>query len=286
MPSAAADQVVKCLFPAAGYGTRFLPATKSLPKEMLPIVNVPLLHFGVREAAEAGMDHICFVTGRSKEAITNYFDVNYELESQTRNNHKANELLAPVRALLDSCTFSYTRQKQMRGLGDAILCGQALIGQQPFGVILADDLCFDNASGEQSLMRQLVEAHRQSGCAVVAAMRVGMEQRHRYGVIEGDEIAPGRYQARRLVEKPAISSEVQGDLAVVGRYLLIPEVFEILAATSADAKGEVQITDALNQLAQQGKVIALEYNGLRFDCGNIDGFCAATNFVYNHDLYL
>ena len=277
---------LKCLFPAAGYGTRFLPATKSLPKEMLPIVNIPLLHFGVEEAAVAGMRNICFVTGRFKEAITNYFDINYELESRTRSNNKANRLLEPVRKLLDSCTFSYTRQRHMRGLGDAILCGETLVGADAFGVILADDLCFDDGAGDKSFMAQLLQVYLDTGCAVVGAMRVGMEERHKYGVIEGTSLGDGRHRATRLVEKPSPDSDVQGDLAVVGRYLLTPKIFAILRQTQMDAKGEVQITDALNTLAQQGQVIACEYDGVRFDCGSVNGFCAATNFVYNHDLYL
>ena len=279
---------LKCLFPAAGYGTRFLPATKSLPKEMLPIVNIPLMHFAVQEAANADMRQICFVTGRAKEAITNYFDVNYELEDKARDNHKVNDLLAPVCRLLDSCTFSYTRQRHMRGLGDAILTGEVLIGDEAFGVILADDLCFDNDYGDQELMTALVEIHQASGCAVVAAMRVGMEQRHKYGVIEAKPVQGEYYQrALRLVEKPGPDADIAGDLAVVGRYLLIPEVFELLRRKAETlSEGELQITDALNELAQQGKVMVYEYPGQRFDCGGVEGFCQATNFVHANRLYI
>ena len=267
----------KCLFPVAGYGTRFLPATKSMPKEMLPIVNKPLVQYGVEEAMHAGLNEICFVTGRGKRAIADHFDISYELEHQIEGTGKESYLTS-IREVLNECTFTTTRQREMKGLGHAILTGQSMIGDQAFGVILADDLCFEESEG---IMEQMVALYEKFQCSIVAIEEVPKSDTNKYGIVNGDEIEPGIYRIREMVEKPA-PEVAPSNLAIIGRYILTPDIFEILSATKPGSGGEIQITDALLEQAKQGKVIAYKFKGQRFDCGSIDGFVAATNYFYQH----
>ncbi len=270
-------QIRKCLFPAAGYGTRFLPATKSIPKEMLPIVNKPLIQYGVEEALEAGMNDIAIVTGKGKHAIEDLFDRNPVLEQAVAGTGKE-ALLAETNRLIETCTFSYTRQKQMRGLGDAILTGEPLVGGQPFGVVLADDLCVgDEAAG--GVLAQMVAIHAKYHCSVVAVEEVAPSETHKYGVISGIEVEPGLYHVKEMVEKPA-PEEAPSNLAIIGRYILTPDIFDWLRRTPPGKGGEIQITDALGQQARNGRVLAWRFRGRRFDCGSVDGFVEATNHFY------
>jgi len=265
----------KCLFPVAGYGTRFLPATKAMPKEMLPILDKPLIQYGVEEALSAGLRDIGFVTGRGKRAIEDHFDVSYELEDQVQGTDKENALLG-IRDLIDQCTFSYTRQVHMRGLGHAILCGRPLVGDEPFAVVLADDLCFGEAGG---VLAQLLEIYAEHRMSVVAIEEVPAESTHQYGVITGDEVSKDLYRVSNMIEKPK-QGRAPSNLAIIGRYILTPDIFEVLRETSADTRGEIQITDALVRQAKQGNVLAYRFKGKRFDCGSLVGYVDATNFCY------
>jgi len=269
--------ISKCLFPAAGYGTRFLPATKSIPKEMLPIVNKPLIQYGVEEALQAGMHDIAIVTGKGKHAIEDLFDRNALLEKAVAGSDKE-QLLEETNRLIEACTFSYTRQKQMRGLGDAILTGEPLVGDQPFGVVLADDLCIGD-NEEDGVLRQMAEVYAKYRCSIVAIEEVDPSQTHKYGVIAGIEVEPGLYHVKEMVEKPA-PEEAPSNLAIIGRYILTPDIFDWLRRTEPGKGGEIQITDALEQQAKNGRVLAYRFRGRRFDCGSVHGFVAATNHFY------
>lgn len=267
----------KCLFPAAGYGTRFLPATKSMPKEMLPVVNKPLIQYGVEEAISAGLINMAIVTGRGKRSMEDHFDVSYELEHQIHGTDKE-DYLQEIRNIMDSSTFSYTRQVEMKGLGHAILTGETLIGDEPFAVILADDLCLvDN--GDDTVLAQMVKLYRQFRCSIVAVEEVPMDEVHKYGVIDGEMIRDDIYQIKTMVEKPA-TEDAPSNLAIIGRYILTPDIFEILRNTTPGVGGEIQITDALLKQAQDGCVLAYKFKGKRFDCGSIAGFIDATNYCY------
>ncbi len=265
----------KCLFPVAGYGTRFLPATKSMPKEMLPILDKPLIQYGVEEASAAGLRDIGFVTGRGKRAIEDHFDVSYELEDQVKGTEKERALLG-IRDLINECTFSYTRQVQMKGLGHAILCGRSIMGDEPFAVVLADDLCFGEGGGVLAQMLEIFAQHRTS---VVAIEEVPAEITHQYGVIAGDEVSKDLYSVSNMIEKPEPGT-APSNLAIIGRYILTPDIFEILGQTPPDKRGEIQITDALVEQAKQGGVLAYRFKGKRFDCGSLAGYVQATNFCY------
>jgi UTP--glucose-1-phosphate uridylyltransferase len=267
--------IKKCLFPAAGYGTRFLPATKAIPKEMLPVLTKPLLQYGVEEALAANINTIAIVTGRGKRAIEDHFDISYELEHQIKGTSKEH-YLTEIRSLITQCTFSYTRQVEMKGLGHAILSGETLIGQEPFAVVLADDLCDGNSDGVLAQMVRLYEKH---GCSVVAIEEVPREQTYKYGVIAGDEIEEGVYRVSDMVEKPD-PKDAPSNLAIIGRYILTPDIFDIIRDTKPGKGGEVQITDAILEQAKQGKVLAYKFQGKRFDCGSVDGFVEATNYFY------
>ncbi|MCK5647821.1 MAG: UTP--glucose-1-phosphate uridylyltransferase GalU [Gammaproteobacteria bacterium] len=269
--------IKKCLFPAAGYGTRFLPATKSMPKEMLPVVNKPLIQYGVEEAIEAGLTNMAIVTGRGKRAMEDHFDVSFELEHQIEGSDKE-EYLEGIRAIMDTCTFSYTRQIEMKGLGHAILTGEPLIGDEPFAVVLADDLCLADEGGD-GVLAQMVKLYKQFRCSIVAVEEVPMEEVHKYGVIKGEMIRDDIFQISEMVEKPA-TEDAPSNLAIIGRYILTPDIFDILRETTAGVGGEIQITDALMKQAREGCVLAYKFKGKRFDCGSIDGFIEATNYCY------
>ena len=270
--------IKKCLFPAAGYGTRFLPATKSMPKEMMPLVNKPLIEFGVDEAIEAGMSGMGIVVGRGKHSISDHFDHNYELENEISGSPKE-EKLKDIRQIMDTATFSFIRQRQMKGLGHAILIGKELVGDQPFAVVLADDLCI-NQEGD-GVLKQMVELYKQFRCSIVAVEEVPEDQIHKYGVIKGSVIRDDIYRVDDMVEKPAPGT-APSNLAIIGRYILTPDIFDILENTKPGKGGEIQITDALLEQAKSGCVLAYKFKGKRFDCGSVPGYIEATNFVYDN----
>ena len=271
--------IKKCLFPAAGYGTRFLPATKAMPKEMLPVMAKPLIQYGVEEAVEAGMEIMAVVTGRGKRAIEDHFDISYELEHQIKGSSKE-YLLREIRDLIGRCTFTYTRQIEMKGLGDAILKGEPLIGQEPFGVLLADDLC-TREDGE-GVLAQMVRIYERFGCSVVAVQEVSREEMDKYGIVAGERIDGDLMRVETMVEKPDLD-EAPSNLAIIGRYILTPDIFRRIEETEPGKGGEIQITDALMAQAAEGKVIAYRFKGRRFDCGSIDGFVEATNYFYEKE---
>ncbi len=271
--------IKNCLFPVAGYGTRFLPATKAMPKEMLPLVNKPLVQYGVEEAQEAGMNNFGFVTGRGKRAIADHFDISYELEHQIKGTGKE-ELLSDIRNLIENNTFSFTRQHEMKGLGHAILSGRTLVGDNPFAVLLADDLCIGDEPGN-GVLKQMSALYNQFRCSIVAIQEVPADQTHKYGVIAGESMKDGLYRITDMVEKPA-PEDAPSNLAIIGRYILTPDIFDIIKNTPPGKNGEVQITDALMTQAKNGCVLAYKFKGQRFDCGSVDGFVQATNYVYEN----
>ena len=270
--------IEKCLFPVAGYGTRFLPATKSTAKEMLPIVNKPLLQYGVEEALAAGMKNCAFVTGRGKRAIADHFDISYELEHQISGSSKE-KYLEGIRNVIDQGVFTMVRQREMKGLGHAILTGEPLIGDQAFGVVLADDLCIHQEGA--GVLQQMSELYNQFRCSIVAVMEVPKDQISAYGVISGEPMGDSLYRVDKMVEKPSVE-DAPSNLAVIGRYILTPDIFDIIRETPPGRNGEVQITDALMTQANKGCVLAYKFKGQRFDCGSVHGFVEATNFVYEN----
>jgi len=270
--------IKKCLFPAAGYGTRFLPATKAMPKEMLPVVNKPLIQYGVEEALDAGLNEISIVTGRGKRALEDHFDISYELENQIKGTDKEKYLVG-IRRLLDECSFAYTRQTEMKGLGHAILTGRPLIGDEPFAVVLADDLCV-NLDGD-GVLAQMVALYKKYRCSIVAIQEVDPQETNKYGVIAGEEIKDGIFRVDAMVEKPK-PEDAPSNLAIIGRYILTPDIFEKIEQTEPGKGGEIQITDALMKQAAEGNVIAYKFKGKRFDCGGAEGYIEATNFCFEH----
>jgi len=269
----------RCLFPVAGYGTRFLPATKALAKEMLPIVDKPLVQYAVEEAMDAGLKRIGFVTGRGKRAIADHFDLSYELEHQIHGSNKEIHL-KEVNELMEKCTFSFVRQKEMKGLGNAILEGETLIGNEPFAVSLADVLCLP-LENQDNVLHSMVKLYRQFRCTIIAVEKVPTEHLGSYGVIAGEPLKEGLYRVTDMVEKPS-PEDAPSNLGILGRYILTPDIFEILRNTPPGIGGEVQLTDAIKQQAEDGCVIAFEYKGKRFDCGRVGGFIEANNYVYEN----
>ena len=269
--------IKKCLFPAAGYGTRFLPATKSMPKEMMPVVNKPLIEYGVEEAIQAGMNGMCIVTGRGKHSIMDHFDMNYELEHQINGTNKE-ELLGDIRSIMDSATFTFIRQREMKGLGHAILTGRELVGDEAFAVVLADDLCVNEDKG---VLAQMVALYNQFRCSIVAVQEVPADETHKYGVISGEMIKDDIYRVDDMVEKPE-PGKAPSNLAIIGRYILTPDIFELIENTEPGKGGEIQITDALLKQAKSGCVLAFKFKGHRFDCGSVEGYIEATNYCYEN----
>jgi UTP--glucose-1-phosphate uridylyltransferase len=267
--------VRKCLFPAAGFGTRFLPATKAVPKEMLPILTKPLLQYAVEEALEADIQNMGIVTGRGKRAIEDHFDNSIELEAQLKGTSKE-YYLESIKKLINSVTFTYVRQNQMLGLGDAILTGEPLIGNEAFAVILADDLCHSN---EQGVLKQMIKIYDIYKCSIIAIQEVEDSQIENYGVIDGyiENGTDNLYHVTKMIEKPD-QKDAPSNLAIIGRYILTPDIFDIIRNTKPGQNGEVQITDALLQQAKKGMVMAYKFKGNRFDCGNIKGYVQATNY--------
>ena len=263
-------KVRKGVFPAAGLGTRFLPATKSMPKEMLPIVDRPAIQYAVEEAIASGIEDILFITGRGKQALEDYFDHSVELEG-VLGERGQEERLRVVREVAGLCRVAYTRQKKALGLGHAVLCAKGLVGDEPFAVFLADDLIV----GQTPAIRQLIELHERTGASVVAVQRVPREQVSAYGVVEIDRSEGRVHHVVDLVEKPR-PDRAPSDLAVVGRYVLSPAVFPALEETAPGALGEIQLTDGLRRIARDEELLAIEFEGRRFDTGDKLGFLEAT----------
>jgi UTP--glucose-1-phosphate uridylyltransferase len=246
---------------------------------MLPVLTKPLLQYGVEEAISAGVDNMAIVTGRGKRAIEDHFDISYELEHQIKGTSKEH-YLSEIRAVIDKCTFSYTRQIEMKGLGHAILCGETLIGYEPFAVILADDLCDNDGD---SVLLQMVALFERYKCSIVAVEEIDPKDTNKYGVIAGSECEDGVLRVSDMVEKPD-PKDAPSNLAIIGRYILTPDIFDIIKETKPGKGGEIQITDALLAQAKEGRVIAYKFKGKRFDCGSVDGFVEATNYFYAKSL--
>ncbi len=263
--------VRKGVFPAAGLGTRFLPATKAQPKEMLPLVDKPTIQYVVEEAVASGISEIIIVTGRGKRAIEDHFDASFELEYYLQDRGKWEEL-ALIRTISEMASVSYVRQKEPRGLGHAILCARSLVGDEPFGVFLGDDIV---ATETVPCMRQLLDVFERHGGPVIAVERVPPERIHQYGVIAGRAVGHNVYEITDLIEKPTASA-APSDLAIIGRYVLTPDVFSILAQTGEDTGGEIQLTTGLRTLCSQRPMWALAFEGKRYDTGDKLGFLKAT----------
>tara|TARA_B110000008_G_C16978470_1_gene567160 strand:+ start:1883 stop:2713 length:831 start_codon:yes stop_codon:yes gene_type:complete len=267
--------IKKCLFPAAGYGTRFLPATKAVPKEMLPILTKPLLQYGVEEALSAEIKNMAIVTGRGKRSIEDHFDDSIELESQLNGTSKEH-YLSEIKEVIEKATFTYVRQQKMLGLGDAILTGEPLIGDEAFAVILADDLC---DSEDNNIISQMIQIYDKYKCSIIAIEEVPKSQISKYGVIAGNLIDGSNdiYRVVDMIEKPS-QDEAPSNMAIIGRYILTPDIFDILRNMESTNGNELQITDALMNQARENKVLAYKFKGRRFDCGSVEGYLKATNF--------
>jgi UTP--glucose-1-phosphate uridylyltransferase len=263
--------VRKGVFPAAGLGTRFLPATKAQPKEMLPLVDKPMIQYVVEEAVASGLSEIIIVTGRGKRAIEDHFDGSFELEYYLNDRGKTEEL-AQIKTISELASVSYVRQKEPLGLGHAILCARALVGDEPFAVFLGDDII---GAAPSPCMRQLLDAFERFGGPVLAVERVPRERLRQYGVIAPRPLGGNVYEILDLVEKPRVE-EAPSDLAIIGRYVLTPDVFAILAETPAGKNGEVQLTDALRTLRGRRPMYAVQFEGRRYDTGDKLGFLKAT----------
>ncbi len=264
-------RVNKAVFPVAGLGTRFLPATKASPKEMLPIVDKPLIQYAVEEAWAAGIQQMIFVTGRSKRTIEDHFDEAFELEAELTNANKT-ALIDLVRSVVPkgmNCAF--VRQPKMLGLGHAVLCAEHLVGDEPFAVLLADDLMV----GEPPIMAQMAEQFQRLGRSILAVQEVPQEHTKRYGIVAGDATASGVIQIREIVEKPA-PEVAPSRMGVAGRYILTPGIFDQIRAQPKGAGGEIQLTDGISGLLSQEAVYAYQYKGKRYDCGSKEGFLEAT----------
>jgi UTP--glucose-1-phosphate uridylyltransferase len=264
------QRVRKAVFPAAGLGTRFLPATKASPKEMLPLVDKPLIQYGVEEAVASGIESIVIVTGRGKAAIEDHFDVSFELEKLLEERGKQAELKA-MRAISEMARVSYVRQQEALGLGHAVLQARDLVGNEPFAVILSDDII----DSEVPVLKQLLDVYEKYDAPVVAVFEVAGEAISRFGVIDGEEIEAGVYKIRDMVEKPAFA-DAPSDLAIIGRYVLTPDIFAELEKTRPGAVGEIQITDAMRSLMKQRPFYAVRFAGKRYDAGDKLGFLIAT----------
>lgn len=263
------------MFPAAGLGTRFLPATKSSPKEMLPLVDKPIIQYGVEEALHSGIQNMIIVTGRGKSAIEDHFDVSFELEHTLESKGKK-EMLASVRAISDMIDVSYVRQKEALGLGHAVLRSKELVGNEPFAVVLADDVI----DSEVPCIRQLIDVYEFYGASVLALMEVPKDKISAYGVVDAEPVphngAQDRlYRIHNLVEKPK-AEDAPSNLAIIGRYILTPEIFASIEATGPGAIGEIQLTDGLKHLLRSRPIYGFKFDGTRYDAGDKLGFLKAT----------
>jgi UTP--glucose-1-phosphate uridylyltransferase len=259
----------KAVFPAAGLGTRFLPATKAQPKEMLPLVDTPIIQYGVEEALASGVDNIILVTGRGKNAIEDHFDVSVELETFLEARGKK-ELLAQIRKISNLINFAYVRQGEPLGLGHAVLVTRNLVGDEPFAVILGDDVI----DAKPPALRQMIDVFDEVNGPVLAIERVPKSDVSSYGIIDAEEIKPGVYKIRDLVEKPPVS-EAPSDLAIIGRYILTPDIFPALETTATDRTGEIQLTNGLRHLLKSRPIYGCRIDGVRHDTGNKLGFLKA-----------
>lgn len=264
-------KITRVVFPVAGLGTRFLPATKASPKEMLPIVDKPIIQYAAEEAIAAGVDELIFVTGRNKRSIEDHFDKVYELEVDLKTKGK-HALLASVRDVLpENVSCVYTRQTEALGLGHAILCARSVIGDNPFAVILADDLI----RAEPNVLQQMMQVYERHGCSVIGVQTVARSETGSYGIVSGERLDSGLYKIKAIVEKPA-PDKAPSTLAVVGRYILTPRIFAFLKSVQAGAGGEIQLTDGIAALLEHEQVLAYEFTGRRYDCGSKLGYLQAT----------
>ena len=268
-------KVRKAVFPAAGLGTRFLPATKAQPKEMLPLVDKPLIQYGVEEAIQSGIQNIVIITGRGKSSIEDHFDVSFELENTLERNNKK-ELLAVVRNVSDMIDIAYVRQKEALGLGHAVLRARDFVGHEPFAVILSDDVI----DAEVPSLRQLLDIYEFYGAPVVALMEVPPENISAYGVVDADPVDHNGtqnrlYRIRNMVEKPK-AQDAPSNLAIIGRYVLTPEIFDSIDTIGPGSGGEIQLTDALKHLLRNRPIYGLRFEGARYDAGDKLGFLKAT----------
>ena len=264
------QKVRKAVFPAAGLGTRFLPATKSSPKEMLALVDKPLIQYVVEEAVASGIESIVIVTGRGKTTIEDHFDVSFELEKLLEERGKM-DLLRETRAISDMARISYVRQREALGLGHAVLQARDCVGDEPFAVLLSDDII----DSEAPALRQLLDVYEKYDAPVVAVFEVEGEAISRFGVIDGEEVEPGVYKIRDMVEKPP-AAEAPSNLAIIGRYILTPDIFDEISQTRPGAIGEIQITDAMRSLLKKRPFYAVRFKGTRYDAGDKLGFLIAT----------
>ena len=269
----------KAVFPVAGLGTRFLPATKANPKEMLPIVDKPLIQFAAEEAVAAGIDVLIFIIGRNKSSIPDHFDKAYELEAELEASEK-HEMLNIVRNILPArIDCVYIRQAEALGLGHAVLCAQSVVGDEPFAVLLADDLI---STSERSCLNQMVDIYSQHHCSILGIEQVARETVNRYGIIDSSPVSDSLSKVNAIVEKPAID-KAPSNLAVVGRYILTPRIFKLLEKTERGAGNEIQLTDAIAKLLNEETVLGYEFDGKRFDCGSKSGYLQATvEFALQH----
>ena len=266
-----AQQLRKAVFPVAGLGSRFLPATKASPKEMLPIVDKPLIQYAVEEAAAAGITDLIFITGRNKRAIEDHFDKAYEIESDLEAKGKRALLEVVQNVLPAGCRCIYIRQPEPLGLGHAVLCAQPVVGDDPFAVVLADDLM----DAQPPAMVRMAQAFEKEGASLLGVEEVPRNQTQSYGIVTIDKMQGDTARMHSIVEKPR-PAEAPSNLAVIGRYVLTPKVFELLAAISPGAGGEIQLTDAISQLLLHERVLAIRLPGRRFDCGSKLGYLQAT----------
>ena len=264
------NKIRKAVFPAAGLGTRFLPATKASPKEMLPLVDKPLIQYAVEEAVASGIESILIITGRDKSAIENHFDISFELEQLLKERGK-DEMFASVRAISDIAQISYTRQKQALGLGHAIYQAKDFVGNEAFAVLLADDI----VDGRKPALQQMVEVFEKYDAPVIATMQVEGEAISRFGVIDADEVEPYVFRIKDMVEKPAYA-DAPSDLAIIGRYIFTPDIFQAIEQTAPGSGGEIQITDAMRLLLKTRPFYAVKLEGKRHDAGDKLGFLKAT----------
>lgn len=260
-------KIKKAVFPVAGLGTRFLPATKALPKEMLPVVDKPLIQYAVEEALDAGIEQIIFVTGRGKTALEDHFDKSFELESILRAKNKDQDLKEIAGIVPETGTIIYTRQNEPLGLGHAIWCARDVVGDEPFAVLLADDL----VKSEKPVLSQMIQRFSRLRASMVAVMEVAPEETDKYGIISGKDIEDNVIQLDGLIEKPN-PSEAPSNLAIIGRYILTPEIFSILGQKKKGAGNEIQITDAMAILLKSQPIFGYRFEGRRFDCGSKAGF--------------
>jgi len=265
-----ANKIRKAVFPAAGLGTRFLPATKASPKEMLPLVDKPLIQYAVEEAVASGIESLLIITGRDKSAIENHFDISFELEHVLREKNKT-EMFEQVRAISDIARISYTRQKQALGLGHAIFQAKDFVGNEPFAALLADDV----VDAEIPALKQMIGVFEKFDAPVIATMQVEGEAISRFGVIDAEEVEPNVFKIKDMVEKPAFA-DAPSDLAIIGRYIFTPDIFDAIEKTEPGAGGEIQITDAMRALLKSRPFYAVKLDGVRHDAGDKLGFLIAT----------